>query len=160
MDKMDYCNDMLVRLEELLYQELSGCAAWKVELIGVDFLRSKNIQGATPDEVIQNSIQEIKAAGLVKDMTYQIGGRGIKLELTMKGCSHLPKEARLRKDGVEPYICPIGNMIMDQLVEKLNYDTTYMARLDINEKTGECKVLCAVYEDEGKIGVVCDWHEE
>ncbi|MFH1122802.1 MAG: hypothetical protein V1758_03995, partial [Pseudomonadota bacterium] len=124
MDKMDYCNDMLVRLEELLYHELSGCAAWKVELIGVDFIQSKNIQGTTPDKVIQNCIREIKAAGLVKDMGYQIGGRGIKLELTMKGCAHLPKETRLRRDGVEPYICPMSNMIMDQLIEKLNYDTT------------------------------------
>jgi len=160
MDKMEYCNDMLVRLEELLYHELSGCAAWKVELIGVDFLQSKNIQGATADEVIQNCIREIKAAGLVKELGYQIGGRGIKLELNVKGCAHLPKEARLRKDGVQPYICPIGNMIMDQLIEKLNYDTTYLARLDIDEKTGECRALCAVYEDEDKIGLVCDWQEE
>jgi len=160
MDKMDYCNDMLVRLEELLYHELSGCAAWKVELIGVDFIQSKNIQGTTPDEVIQNCIREIREAGLVKDMGYQIGGRGIKLDLTMKGCAHLPKEARLRKVGVQPYICPISNMVMDQLIEKLNYETTYLARLDIDEKTGACRALCAVYEDEDKIGLVCDWKEE
>lgn len=160
MDKMEYCNDMLVRLEELLYHELSGCAAWKVELIGVDFLLSKNIQGATADELIQNCIKEIKAAGLVKDLGYQIGGKGVKLELTMKGCAHLPKEAKLRKDGVQPYICPISNMIMDQLIEKLGYDTTYLARLDIDEKKGECRTLCAVYADADQIGVVCDWREE
>ncbi|MBU2497730.1 MAG: hypothetical protein KKE57_02405, partial [Proteobacteria bacterium] len=158
--KMGYCNDMLVRLEELLFHELSGCAAWKVELIGVDFIQGKDIKGRTPDEVIQNCIQEIRAAGLVKDMAYQVGGRGIKLELKMKGCAHLPKEARLRRDGVEPYICPIANMVMDQLIEKLNYDTTYLAELRIDEKAGECGVLCAIYEDESKIGLVCDWHEE
>ncbi len=32
MDKTDYCNHIMVRLEELLFHELSVCAAWKVEL--------------------------------------------------------------------------------------------------------------------------------
>src|SRR4030042_5698380 len=68
MDKIEYCNDMLVRLEELLFHELSGCAAWKVELVGVDFLQSKKIEGSTPEKVIQNCIKEIIGAGLVKDM--------------------------------------------------------------------------------------------
>ncbi|MFH1490818.1 MAG: hypothetical protein ABII06_18095, partial [Pseudomonadota bacterium] len=74
MNEMEYCNEVLVRLEELLFHELSGCAAWKVELVGVDFIQSKNIQGNTPDEVISNCIREIKDAGFVKEMTHEIGG--------------------------------------------------------------------------------------
>ena len=160
MNDMTYCNDVLVRLEELLYQELSGCAAWKVEMVGVDFIQSKDIKGDTPDEVIQNSIQEIVGAGLVKEMTHEIGGKGVLLSLKIKECAHLPKEARLKKDGVEPYICPIANMILDQLIEKLNFETTYLADLDINQESGECLVRGAIYEDDDKIGVVCDWSEE
>ena len=160
MNDMTYCNDVLVRLEELLYQELSGCAAWKVEMVGVDFIQSKDIKGDTPDEVIQNSIQEIVGAGLVKEMTHEIGGKGVLLTLKIKECAHLPKEARLKKDGVEPYICPIANMILDQLIEKLNFETTYLADLDINQESGECLVRSAIYEDDDKIGVVCDWSEE
>ena len=123
MNDISYCNDMLVRLEELLFHELSGCAAWKVELVGIDFIQSKDVKGKTPDELIQNCIHEIKAAGLVEEMTHEIGGKGVKLELKMKGCVHLPKEAKLTKDGVKPYICPITNMILDQLIEKLNYES-------------------------------------
>ena len=160
MDKIEYCNDMLVRLEELLFHELSGCAAWKVELVGVDFIQSKNIKGSTPEKVIENCIKEIIAAGLVKDMSYVIGGQGVKLELSVNGCAHLPKEIRLKKDGVTPYICPITNMILDQLIEKLGYDTTYVAELRIDEKTGKCWSRSAVYENEGKIGCVCNWDEE
>src|SRR4030042_2245703 len=89
MDKIQYCNDMLVRLEELLFHELSGCAAWKVELIGVDFIQSKNIKGSTPEKVIENCIKEITAAGLVKGMSYEIGGQGVKLELSVNGCANL-----------------------------------------------------------------------
>jgi hypothetical protein len=160
MNDMSYCNDMLVRLEELFFHELSGCAAWKVELVGVDFIQSKSIQGKTPDEVIQNCIRAIKEAGLVKEMSYEIGGRGIKLELNVKGCCHLSKEIKLKKDGIKPYICPITNMILDQLIEKLQYETTYLAEVQIDEDTGKCRTRSAIYEDETKIGLVCNWDEE
>jgi hypothetical protein len=137
MDRVDYFNDMLVRLEELLYHELSGCAAWKVELVGVDFIQSKKIEGKTVDEVIKHCIKEITGGGLVKSMTFSIGGKGILLNLEMKDCIHLPKETRLKKEGITPYICPIANMILDQLIEKLKYETTYLAKLDIHERSEE-----------------------
>ena len=160
MNNTEYMNDMLVRLEELLFHELSGCAAWKVELVGVDFIQAKKIQGSTSKEVIENCIEEIVVAGLVKEMNYVIGGQGVKLELSMKDCMHLPKERKLKKDGVKPYVCPITNMIQDQLIEKLNYDTTYLAELRIDEKTGQCWSRSAIYENETKIGCVCNWNEE
>ncbi len=160
MNKMAYCNELLVRLEELLFHELSGCAAWKVEMVGVDFIQSKDIQGDTPDEVIRNSIKEIVEGGLVEEMTHEIGGEGVLLTLNMKGCAHLPKEVRLKKDGIKPYICPITNMIMDQLIEKLDYETSYLSEIRIDEKTGECRTRSAIYEDEDKIGLVCNWNEE
>ena len=160
MDRTEYCNDMLVRLEELLFHELSGCAAWKVELVGVDFIQSRDIKGATQEEVIENCIREITAAGLVKNMTCSIGGNGILLNLTINDCIHLAKEVKLKRDGITPYICPITNMILDQLIEKLNFETTYLADLDINTKAGVCKVKSAMYETPDKIGLVCDWTEE
>ena len=160
MNQVEYLNDMLVRLEELLYHELSGCAAWKVELVGIDFIQSKKIKGNTEEEVINNCIKEITGDGLVKSMTYSIGGKGILLNLKMKDCVHLPKEIRLKNDSIKPYICPIANMILDQLIEKLKYETTYLAKLDINEKTRECKVKCAIYETPDKIGLVSDWSKE
>jgi hypothetical protein len=160
MNSTDYMNHMLVRLEGLLFHELSGCAAWKVELVGVDFIRSKDIRGTTPEEVIENCIREIVAAGLVKEIGYALGGRGVKLELFMKGCIHLPKEMELKKEGITPYCCPITNMIHDQLIEKLNYDTAYLAELRLDEKAAECRTRSAVYEDETKIGCVCNWNEK
>lgn len=160
MDNTPYMNDMLVRLEELLFHELSGCAAWKVELVGVDFIQARNIRGSTPEEIIEKCIQEIVGAGLVKEMNYVIAGKGVKLELSMKDCVHLSKERRLRKDGVKPYVCPITNMIHDQLIEKLGYDTTYLAELRIDEDKGQCSSRSAIYENETKIGCVCNWDEE
>jgi len=159
MDKVKYMNDMIVRLEELLYHELSGCAAWKVEYVGIDFIQSENIQGKTLGELVRKCIDAIKEAGIVKDISYLVGGKGVLLKLKVKDCIHLPKEGRLKKDGVAPYICPIANMILDQLIEKLKYETSYLAKLDIKEDAGECTVYAAIYETPDKIGEVSDWTE-
>ena len=157
METVKYLNEVLVRLEELLYHELSGCAAWKVEFVGIDFIQSKKIEGKTLDEVIRSCIKEIVAGRLVKDISYLVGGKGVMLKLKIKDCIHLPKETRLKKDGVAPYICPITNMILDQILEKLKYETSYLARLDIREDTKECTVFAAIYETPEKIGEVSDW---
>lgn len=157
MDTVEYLNDMLVRLEELLYHELSGCAAWKVEFVGIDFIQSKKIEGDTLDKVITSCIQEIVAGGLAKGITYFVGGKGVMLKLKIKGCVHIPKEVRLKKDGVAPYICPITNMILDQILEKLKYETSYLARMEIDETAEACTVYAAIYESPEKIGEVSDW---
>ena len=160
MDRTEYFNDMLVRLEELLFHELSGCAAWKVEMVGTDFIQSKKIEGNTADQVVRGCIKEITSNGLVKDMNYKIGGKGVLLKLFMKDCVHLPKEIKLKKDGIKPYLCPITNMVLDQLIEKLNFETTYLARMDIDENEGKCNIQCAIYETADKIGEVSDWSRE
>ncbi len=161
MDQIAYTNDLLNKFEEIFYHELSQInARCKVELIGTDFLVDKNLKGKNVDAVVQNCVQEIKKAGLVKEMTAKIGGKGILLKLSVKGCVHLPKEAKIAADGMEPYMCPISNMILGQIIDKLNYLTTYTARLEVDQKKSECTVMCAIYEDDSKIGLVSDWTKE
>jgi hypothetical protein len=161
MDNIAYCNDLLVRFEEIFYHELSQInARCKVELIGSDFLVDKNIKGGTIEELVENCIDEIKKNGLVEDMTGKVAGKGILLKLNMKGCVHLPKEARLKSDGIEPYLCPLANMISEQVITKLNYMTTYTAGMHVDNDKGECVIYCAVYKDMDSIGVVSDWSKE
>jgi hypothetical protein len=73
---------------------------------------------------------------------------------------HLAKEARLKERGIKVYNCVIANMIHDQLIEKLGYETTYVASIDVDEKSGTCQLQCAIYETPAKIGCVSDWAEE
>src|SRR3989338_7489028 len=153
MDQIAYTNDLLTRFEEIFFHELSQInARCKVELIGADFLKSKDIKGKTVEELVANCTKEIKKEGLVKEITGKVAGKGILLKLEMKGCIHLPKEAKLKADGVEPYMCPISNMILGQIIDKLNYLTTYTAHLHVDEKRGECVIKCAIYENMDKIG--------
>ncbi|MFC1921502.1 hypothetical protein ACFLYQ_07250 [Chloroflexota bacterium] len=161
MDKMAYCNDLLVRFEEIFYHELSQInARCKVELIGSDFLVDKNIRGNNIDDLVENCIREIKSNGLVADMTGKVAGRGILLKLDVKGCVHLPKEAKLQSDGIEPYLCPIANMISEQIISKLDYMTTYTAGMHVDSDKGECVIYCGIYKDMDSIGMVSDWSKE
>jgi hypothetical protein len=160
MDQIDYFNGLMARTEELFYHELSDCAAWKTEFIGVDFIQSKDIKGGSPAEIIESCIQEITAAGLIKGASYSIGGQDILLYLRIQECIHVPKEVKLLKGGIEPYNCPIVNMVLDQLIEKLNFETTYVADLEVDPAANECLIKCAIFETADKIGNVCDWSDE
>jgi hypothetical protein len=160
MDQIDYFNGLMARTEELFYHELSDCAAWKTEFIGVDFIQSKDIKGGSPAEIIESCIQEITAAGLIKGASYSIGGQDILLYLRIQECIHVPKEVKLLEGGIEPYNCPIVNMVLDQLIEKLNFETTYVADLEVDPAANECLIKCAIFETADKIGNVCDWSDE
>lgn len=157
MEERTYFNDMLVRLEEMFFHELSGCARPKVELVGIDYFKDKSIGGRSAEEVVANCVAEIRAAGLCEHVKFVIDGHGVLLKLMMKGCIHMPKEIKLKEDGVEPYMCPIANMIIDQILGVLNYVGAYTAEMQIYEKKSECVVKCAIYEDNSKIGQVSDW---
>jgi len=96
MDSQRYFNQLLYRMEEVFYHELSDCAPWKTELVGTDFIQAQNIKGANAHEVIEACIESIKAAGLAEDIEYSISGRDILLKLTIRGCGLMHKEVLLR----------------------------------------------------------------
>jgi hypothetical protein len=160
MDRMSYCNDLIARMEELFFHELSDCAAWKTEFVGSDFIQGQDIAGDSRDEVIRNCIKAITAAGLAEEGSFAVAGKDILLRLKIRGCIHMAKEARLKDRGIKIYNCIIANMINDQLIEKLNYETAYVASIDADEAQGLCEIKIAIYETMDKIGCVSDWSEE
>ena len=150
IETVRYFNEMMARFEALLYHELSGTAH-------IDLIQSKDIQGKTIEEIIDHCIREIISMGIVKDMNYTIHGYGILIKFEVDGCIHIPKETKLRNDGVSPYFCPIANMIGDRIIEILNYEVTYLANMDIDEENRKCIVKYAVFETPEMIGQVSDW---
>ena len=159
MNKNSYFNQCLARQEELLFQELAQAAVWKPEYVGIDYIQSKDIKGDTVEEVIDNCIKVMKADGLVKEVSYKRGPEGIFLKLEVKGCIHMEKEVMLKKNGVNPYCCPITNMIFDRVLELLNFEITFLGgNLEIDEETGECLIRCGMWESAEKVGeTVTDW---
>lgn len=160
MNRMAYCNDLMARMEELFFHELSACAGWKTEFIGIDFIQSENVEGDNREDIIRNCIKAITAADLAEEGSFAVAGEDILLRLKIKGCVHMGKEARLKERGIKIYNCIIANMINDQLIEKLNYETAYVAEIDVDEKEGLCELKIAIYESMEKIGCVSNWAEE
>ena len=160
MDRNALLNEMLFRMEEIFWHELSDCAPWKTEYVGVDFIQSQGIEGKNETEIIDACIARIKAAGLAEAIEYSIVGKGILLKLKVRGCQLMLKETMLRKSGIKPYSCPIANMIRDQLIEKLGYETTYLADLSADEANGACALKVAIYATPEKVGEVSDWSKE
>jgi len=154
---IQYFNEMLSRFEALFYHEITGTAVKKVDLIGIDLIQSKEIKGASENELIGNCIEVLTAMGIAKDIQFSIHGHGILLKLEVEGCIHMPKEVKLKREGIKPYMCPLANMIGDRLIEVLNYETTYMADMNIDEKNEKCIIKYAIFENINKIGQISDW---
>ena len=70
------------------------------------------------------------------------------------------KEKRLKERGIKIYNCIIANMINDQLIERLDYETAYVAAIDVDEVEQHCEIKIAIYENMEKIGCVSDWSDE
>ena len=160
MDKIKYCNELLSRLETLAYHELSGMIHWKCEFVGVDFIRAKKIEGENVDEIVQSCTKAMAEEGLVSDIKHKVGPDGVMLKLTVKDCIHQPKEAQTQAAGIGPYLCPIANMVLDQIHEKLHYTTSYLTKLGIDHENKRCLVYMALYETGDKVGQVSDWLAE
>lgn len=160
MNRNAILNQMLYRMEEVFWHELSDCAPWKTEYVGIDFIQAQDIKGSTESEIIQSCIDHIKAAGLVQDVEFSITANDILMKLQVRGCELMLKETLISKGGIKPYNCPIANMIRDQLIEKLGYETTYLAKMKADEKAACCDLKVAIFATPEKIGAVSDWSQE
>jgi len=156
MDQIKYCNELLSRVEALMYQELSGMAYWKCEFVGADFIRAQNIQGNTVEEIVESCKKPMIENGLVTNVEYTTDG-SLLLKLKVKNCIHLEKERLVKKELVAPYICPIANMILDQIHQKLNYQTSYLSKIAMNDDEKQCLLYLALYKTHDDIGKVTDW---
>jgi hypothetical protein len=157
MDSIKYCNEVMARLETLMYQELSGMCHWKCEFVGSDFIKSKDISGNDVPEIVESCIKEMRAAGIVSDIVYKTSPDGVMLKLKVKDCIHHLKEVLVEEEGVAPYICPIANMILYQIHDKLKYTTSYKAKQAIDGEKKQCLIYNALYKTGDQIGMVSDW---
>lgn len=160
MDKNVMLNQMLYRMEEVFWHELSDCAPWKTEYVGIDFIQAQDIKGSNETEIIGSCIDKIKSAGLAEHIDYSIGGNDILLQMKVHGCKLMLKETMLRDSGIKPYNCPVANMVRDQLIEKLGYETTYLAEMKPDEKCGQCALKVAIFATPEKIGAVSEWPKD
>ncbi len=122
-----YFNDVLARHEErvVVLTGRTNYARFGFELSGADFARTHQIEGKNIDEIVDSCIKHILAAGMAKSITYSpapLPKPEGSIKFVVSGCIHLSKEARLKQDGVTPFICPLGNILSAVMLEKANFD--------------------------------------
>ena len=138
-----YVNDMLARQEERIVV-LTGrteYARFSFELTGVDFVRSRKIEGSTIDEIVDSCVKEILVVGLAEDIKYSpspLPDPEGDTEFKVTGCIHLPKEKKLAEDKVTPYICPIGNILSTVILENAGYEMGSIRNSEIHHNRNEC----------------------
>ena len=151
-----YFNDMLAQLEALLYHEVALSAVKKVDFVGTDYLNTKEIQGDTAEEIVESCIKELTTKGIVKEAKHSLHGFDILLKLEIKGCIQIPKEAKLKREGIEPYMGPIANMIGDRIIEIVLHCFLGDRKAHRDSLVGVASreaFLCSVVRDRGSLGL-------
>ena len=138
-----YINDALARVEEriVVLTGRTDYARFSFELTGADFVRSRAIGGSTVDELVDNCMKEIIAAGLAENVTCStspLPDPEGDVEFKVAGCIHLPKEKKLAEDKVTPFICPIGNILSTVILENAGYEMGSIRSSEINHDRNEC----------------------
>lgn len=140
-----YFYDIAYALEKALYYERGRGAYFRATMIGVDFIKDKNVEADTDDAIIHNCIKALVEGGIIEGASFQKDETGNLFTFELKGCSHLPIEAKLIEEGVPPYICSPINMILYKLGQLTNL-AVEIAKITVHEGEGRCEVKVVAFE--------------
>jgi hypothetical protein len=142
-----YSIDIISSLEKVLYYERGRGAYFRATLVGKDFIDRQPIEGKTSEEVIESCVKVMRENDILKDASYQKDKNGTLFTFEIKGCMHLPVEARLKEEGVPTYICPPTNMILYKIREILNL-AVEIADITVNQNDGRCVIRVVVFNQD------------
>jgi hypothetical protein len=142
-----YFSDIISSLEKVLYYERGRGAYFRATLVGKDFIDRQPIEGKTSEEVIESCIKVMRGNNILKDASYQRDKNGTLFTFEMKGCMHLPVEARLKEEGVPTYLCPPTNMILYKIREILDL-AVEIADITVNQDEGRCIIRVVVFNQD------------
>ena len=145
MKDQSYFSELVCALEKALYYERGRGACFRVTRVGTDFIDQKIIKGDTAEEIIDNCITELIDKEIIKKATYEKKEGGALFDFEFKGCTHLPIEIKLKKEGVPPYVCPPANMILHKIAQNVNL-AVEIAEISVDESNDRCVVSVVAFE--------------
>ncbi len=144
MKETSYFNDIIYGLEKVLYYERGQGSYFRATLVGADFIKPKKIEGDTVEEVIDKCIKVLIDGEVIKDAAYVKDENGVLFTFKIKGCTHIPVEAKLKESGVPPYVCSPINMILYKIAETLQL-AVESVDMNVDENNGGCVVRVVVF---------------
>jgi hypothetical protein len=139
-----YFEDNFSALAKSLYYERGRGAYFRATMVGRDYIDRHEIQGNTSEAVIENCIDVLVENNIIEKATYQKDESDTFFTFEVKGCAHLPVEARLKEDGVPAFVCPPINMILYKIRQLIDL-AVEIADISVNQKERKCIVRVVIF---------------
>jgi len=145
MKESSYFQDIVSALEKALYYERGRGGYFRATMVGTDFIDREPIKGETSEEVIESCVNVLVENKKIKKATSMKDDSGTFFTFEIEGCVHLPVEARLKEEGVPPFVCPPVNMILYKIRE-LAHLAVEIADISVSHEQGRCAVRVVIFK--------------
>ena len=145
MTESSYFQDIVSALEKALYYERGRGGYFRATMVGTDFIDREQIKGETSEEVIESCVNVLVENKKIKKATSTKDDSGTFFTFQIEGCVHLPVEARLKEEGVPPFVCPPINMILYKIRELAGL-AVEIADISVSQEQGRCTVRVVIFK--------------
>lgn len=144
-----YFQDTFSALVKALYYERGRGAYFRATMVGRDYIDRQEIPGDTSEEVIENCVRLLVKNDIIQNAAFKKGESDTFFTFEMKGCAHLPVEARLKEEGVPSFVCPPINMILYKIRERIGL-AVEIADIAVHQDT--CIVRVVIFKQNNRSG--------
>jgi hypothetical protein len=142
-----YFQDTFSALAKALYYERGRGAYFRATMVGRDFIDRIEIKGNTSEKVIENCVKFLVKKDIVEKAAYKKDESDTFFTFEIKGCIHLPVEARLKEQGVPAFVCPPINIILHKIRQLIGL-AVEIADITVNQEEGTCIVRVVIFKQQ------------
>jgi hypothetical protein len=142
-----YFQDTFSALVKSLYYERGRGAYFRATMVGRDYIDRTEIRGNTSEEVIENCVKYLLEKNIIQKAAYKKDESDTFFTFEIKGCIHLPVEARLKEQGVPAFVCPPINIILHKIRQLVGL-AVEIADITVNQEEGTCVVRVVIFKQQ------------
>lgn len=142
-----YFQDTFSALVKALYYERGRGAYFRATMVGRDYIDRIEINGNTSEKVIENCVKFLVKKDIVEKAAYKKDESDTFFTFELKGCIHLPVEARLKEQGVPAFVCPPINIILHKIRQLIGL-AVEIADITVNQEEGTCIVRVVIFKQQ------------
>ena len=142
-----YFQDTFSALAKALYYERGRGAYFRATMVGRDYIDRMEIKGNTSEKVIENCVKFLVEKDIVEKAAYKKDESDTFFTFEIKGCIHLPVEARLKEQGVPAFVCPPINIILHKIRQLIGL-AVEIADITVNQEEGTCIVRVVIFKQQ------------
>jgi len=142
-----YFQDTFSALVKALYYERGRGAYFRATMVGRDYIDRIEINGNTSEKVIENCVNFLVKKDIVEKAAYKKDESDTFFTFEIKGCIHLPVEARLKEQGVPAFVCPPINIILHKIRQLIGL-AVEIADITVNQEEGTCIVRVVIFKQQ------------